>query len=78
MMNFLNAMDREGSGFAFYQKFLLISMKKLKAITFDGPQIKELMKSLMFDEAELSVWQSLKSAVTNFLGNHRSAEYKEI
>ena len=41
------------------------------------------MKEPMFDEAlieaELSTWQSLKPVVTNFLGNHRSAEYeKEI
>ena len=37
----------------------------------------------MFDKvlskAELSAWQSLKSVVTNFLGNHKSTEYeKEI
>ena len=35
----------------------------------------------MFDEAlseaELSAWRSLKSVVTNFLGNHWSAEYKK-
>ena len=38
------------------------------------------MKDPMFEEAlskaELSAWQSLKSVVINFLGNHRSAEYE--
>ena len=39
------------------------------------------MKDPMFDEAlnkaELSVWQSLKSVVTNFLGNHQNAGYEK-
>ena len=84
MKNFVKAMDREGSGFAFLQeKVPWISMEKLKALIVDGPQIRELMKDPMFDEAQreadLSAWQSLKSVVTDFLGNHRSAEYeKEI
>ena len=56
-------------------------MEKLKVGIFDYPQIRELMKDPMFDEArseaELSDRQSLKSVVTNFLGNHRSAEYKK-
>ena len=46
-------------------------------------QVRELMKDPMFDEAlseaELSTWQSLKSVVINFRGNHQSIEYeKEI
>ena len=35
----------------------------------------------MFDDAlsaaELSAWRSLKSVITNFLGNNRSAEYEK-
>ena len=75
-------MDREGSRFVFLQKFPQISMEKLKAVIFDDPEIRELMKDPMFEKAlsktELSTWQSLKSVVTNFLNNHWSAEYKEI
>ena len=83
MKNFANEMDREGSGFAFLQKFPQISTEKVKAGIFDGPQIREIMKDPMFDEtlseAELSPWQSLKSVVIKSLGNHRGAEYeKEI
>ena len=66
MKNFVKAMDLEGSGFAFRQeKFAWISMEKHKVGIFDVPQIRELMKDPMFDEAlnkaELSAWQSLKS-----------------
>ena len=58
-------------------------MVKLKTGIFDSPQIRQLMKDPMFDEtlskAEQSTWQSLRSVVTNFLGNQQRAEYeKEI
>ena len=43
MINFVKAMDRESSGFAFLQeKFPQISMEKLKAGLFDGLQVREL------------------------------------
>ena len=71
MKNFVKAMDREGSRFAFLQIPQII-MEKLKAGIFDSSQIRELMKDPMFDEtlveAKLSAWQSLKLVVTNFLG----------
>ena len=54
--------------------------EKLKAGIFDGPQIRELMKDTMFDGAlnavEIAAWQSLKSVITNFLGNRRSPQYE--
>ena len=84
MKNFVREMDREGSGFAFLpEKFTRTSIEKLKVGIFDDPQITELIKDPMFDEAlneaELSTWQSLKSVVINVQGNHRNAEYeKEI
>ncbi|XP_076053032.1 uncharacterized protein LOC143032339 [Oratosquilla oratoria] len=82
MKNFVKAMDKDGMGFTFLQlKFPRISLEKLKAGIFDGPQIRELMKDSMFDDAlnaaELSVWCSLKSVIRNFLGNNRSAEYEK-
>ena len=51
MKKFVKAMDREGSRFVFLQKFPQISMEKLEAGIFDGPQIRELRKDSMFDEA---------------------------
>ena len=58
-------------------------MEKLKAGIFDSPQMRELMKDPMFDEAlskaELSACRSLMSVVINFLGNQQNAEHeKEI
>ena len=83
MKDFVKAMDKEGRGFAFlHQKFKRISIEKLKTGIFDGPQIKELVKDVTFDEAlnpaELSAWLSLKSVIANFLGNHRSPQYQKI
>ena len=50
LKNFVMARDREGSVFAFLQeRFPRISIEKLKAGIFDGPQIRELMKDSMFD-----------------------------
>ena len=58
-------------------------MEKLKAGIFNIPQIRELIKGPMTDktlrETELFAWLPLKSVVTNFLVNQRTAEYeKEI
>ena len=84
MKNFVKAMDRKGSGLAFLQeKFPKINMEKLKTGILEGLQIREFIKNSMFDkalnEAKLSAWQPLKSVVTKFMENHRSAEYeKEI
>ena len=84
MKNFVKAIDREDRRFTFLQqRFPRISLEKLKAGIFVGHQIRELMKDSMFDDAlsavELSAWRSLKSVITNFLGNNRSAKYeKEI
>ena len=79
MKNFVKEMDRDGRGFTFLQqKFPQISLEKLKAGIFDWPQIRELLKDSMFNDAlsaaELSGWGSLKSVITNFLGKNRSAE----
>ena len=44
MTNFVKAMDKKGSKFAFLQeRFPQISMEKLKAGIFDSPQIREFM-----------------------------------
>ena len=53
-------------------------MENFKTAIFEGPQIRKLVKDSM-SKAEQSAWQSLKSVITNFLRNRRSAEYeKEI
>ena len=83
MKNFLKVLNRDGRGFPFlHQKFQQGKMEKIKACIFDGPQIKELIKDTSFDDAlnpaELFAWLPLKSAVANFLGNHRSSQYQNL
>ncbi|KAF2354289.1 hypothetical protein FHG87_014956 [Trinorchestia longiramus] len=82
MKNFVKALDREGGGFAFLQKFQRKSMEKIKAVIFDGPQIRELVKDTSYDDAqnpaELSVWLPLLSVIANFLANDRCAQYQVV
>ena len=82
MKNIVKAIDREGRVFTFLQqKCPWISLEKLKAGIFNGPQMRELIKDSIFDDAlsaaELSAWRLLKSVITNFLGNNRSAEHEK-
>ena len=57
-------------------------MEKIKAGIFDGLQIRELIKETSFDDAlnpaEVFPWLSLKSVITNFLGNHRSSQNQKV
>ena len=83
MKNFVKALDREGCEFAFlHRKFQQKITEKIKAGIFDGPQIRKLIKDTSFDvalnPAELSAWLSLKSAIANFLGNHRRSQYRKV
>ena len=51
MKNFVKAMDRENSWFAFLQeKFPWISIEKLEAGIFDSLQIRDFIKDLVFDK----------------------------
>ena len=78
MKNFVKAMDRECSGFAFIQKFPRISMEKFKTDIFDSSHIREPMKDPMFDETPSKTELSAKQSLV-FPRNHRSVEYeKEI
>ena len=52
MKNFVKAIDWEGIGFAvFREKSPRISMEKLTAGIFDGPQSREVVNDSTFDEA---------------------------
>lgn len=49
---------------------------------FVGPDIRKLMKDENFEnclgEAEKDAWISFKNVIKNFLGNHKSPDYKDI
>lgn len=57
-------------------------MGKFKAGTFNGSQMRKLIKDIRFDEvlnpAEISAWLSLKSVLANFHGNHRNSKYQKM
>jgi hypothetical protein len=61
------------------QKFPKISDAKLKAGTFTGPQIREVMHDAHFAEAlnrnEQKAWNSFKAVINNFLGNYKADNY---
>ena len=53
-----------------------LSMEKIKAGVFDGPQIRQLIKDEHFigtmSELKKNAWISFKDVVKNFLGNTRA------
>ena len=59
-----------------------LSIEKIKAGVFDGPQIRQLIKDEHFigtmSELEKNAWLSFKDVVKNFLGNTRAKNYTEI
>jgi hypothetical protein len=62
--------------------FLACQLKKIKAIVFDGPQIRQLIKDEHFigtmSEHEKNAWLSFKDLIKNFLGNTRANNCTEI
>lgn len=84
MKNFVKALKKNESRAIDFLKAKFPRKSELKIIhgIFDGPQIRELMRDSQFDDIlddnELKAWTSLKSIITNFLGNHRSVEYEQV
>ncbi|UYV80722.1 hypothetical protein LAZ67_19001537 [Cordylochernes scorpioides] len=83
MKNFVKAMDRNASGFAYLkQKFSSISEAKIKEGIFVGPQIRELQQDGNFqnslNEVEAAAWNSFRNVRKNFLGSVRVENYRDI
>jgi hypothetical protein len=83
MKNFVRGMDKNGNGFQYLKsKFPKISDAKLTAGIFIGPQIREILCDQGFSDAlsvkELAAWNSFKLVVSNFLGNHKADNYKQL
>ena len=81
--NFVKSMGKKNSrGFKYLQKkFPNVSEAKLKEGIFVGPQIRELLGELGFQQVltplELNAWLAFKWLCANFLGNNKATEYKE-
>ncbi|UYV70241.1 hypothetical protein LAZ67_7002262 [Cordylochernes scorpioides] len=83
MKNFVKAMDRNASGFAYLkQKFSSISEAKIKEGIFVGPQIRELQQDGYFqnslNEVEAAAWNSFRNVCKNFLGSVKVENYRDI
>ena len=83
MKQFVKALDRESRAFDFLkEKFPRLSEAKITAGIFDGPQIKQVMKSVDFPKLlqrkEKSAWKSFVAVVEGFLGNHRADNYEVL
>ncbi|UYV61607.1 hypothetical protein LAZ67_1005527 [Cordylochernes scorpioides] len=83
MKNFVKAMDRNASGFAYLkQKFSSISEAKIKEGIFVGPQIRELQQDGNFqnssNEVETAAWNSFRNVCKNFLGSVKVENYRDI
>ncbi|UYV62448.1 hypothetical protein LAZ67_2000628 [Cordylochernes scorpioides] len=83
MKNFVKAMDRNASGFAYLkQKFSSISEAKIKEGIFVGPQFRELQQDGNFqnslNEVEAAAWNSFRNVCKNFLGSVKVENYRDI
>ncbi|UYV64310.1 hypothetical protein LAZ67_3000253 [Cordylochernes scorpioides] len=83
MKNFVKAMDRNASGFAYLkQKFSSISETKIKEGIFVGPQIRELQQDGNFknslNEVEAAAWNSFGKVCKIFLGSVKVENYRDI
>ncbi|UYV67757.1 hypothetical protein LAZ67_5001915 [Cordylochernes scorpioides] len=83
MKNFVKAMDRNASGFAYLkQKCSSISDAKIKEGIFVGPQIREFLQDEYFqnslNEVEAAAWNSFRNVCKNFLGSVQVENYRDI
>ncbi|UYV71937.1 K02A2.6-like [Cordylochernes scorpioides] len=83
MKNFVKAMDRNASGFAYLkQKFSSISETKIKEGIFVGPQIRELQQDGKFqnslNEVEAAACNSFRKVCKFFLGSVKVENYRDI
>ena len=78
-----SALDKVGDCFNYIAKaFPGLSMEKLKAGSFDGPQIRKLMQDQTFTAsmtvAERAVWCSYVSVIREFLGSTKASNYRNF
>jgi len=80
---FVKTLEKDGDCFKYIcMKFSSLTIEKLKAGNFDGPQIRQLMNDADFcnfmNSAELSAWTAFTNVVKFFLGKTKAPNYKEL
>ena len=78
MKQFVKALNGDGICFRYLcSTFLGVSTEKIEAGTFNGPQIRQLIKDLLFDsqmkEKERAAWTAFVLVIKNFLGNCKAS-----
>jgi hypothetical protein len=82
MKQFVKALNKGGSCIEYIvRKLPGVTMEKLKAGIFDGPQIRQLINGPHFiastNEIKSCAWSSSVLVVKNFLGN-KKADYTQL
>ena len=77
MKQFVNAIDKNGSCFAYVgKKMCPLSTENIITGIFDGPKIRQLIKDLAFvnlmNETERKTWTSFFAVVREFLGKSKA------
>ena len=83
MKQFVKSLNRDGTCFRYLcSKFSAMSMEKIKAGVFNGPQIRQLIKDPHYlshmNEKELAAWNAFVKVIKNFLGNHKASNHAEF
>ena len=83
MKQFTRALDKDGRCFNYLcRAFPRLTIEKLKAGIFDGPQIRQLIKDTEFQNSmntlECVAWKSFVQGVNNFLGNTKAANHARL
>ena len=80
---YVKSLDQDGECFKYISRtFTNLSMEKIKAGIFDGPQVRRLLDDQDFINSmtleEKRAWQAFADVVHNFLGNCKSANYRSL
>jgi len=83
MKNFVKVLDVKGPAFTYLcGKFPRLSLEKVKAGVFIGPQIRQLFKDQQFEavlsDKQKAAWQSFEKVLNGFLGNFKAANFREL
>ncbi|GBO20763.1 hypothetical protein AVEN_221116-1, partial [Araneus ventricosus] len=81
--NLAKAMDNNGPAFKYlHETFPRLSVAKIKEGVFVGPQIKQLFRDPKFEKLlrskEKQVWDAFYQVSTNFLGNDKAENCKDL
>jgi len=76
-------MDQNSAGFLYFtHTFLRINDAKFREGVLAGPQIRELIQDVKFEdrlsEVERAAWKSFTFLTTKFEGNYKAEKYRDM